>query len=243
VTALCGVARRRPLHVLVLAKAPVPGRVKTRLCPPCTPREAATIAEAALADTLAAVAACHAEFKILALEGARGPWLPPGFAVVAQRGRSFEQRLANAWADTAVYSGGWGIQIGMDTPQVTAALLDEQLSSLVAPPRNDEPSKRRPRALLGAAIDGGWWVIGLPGSDPCAVFTGVPMSTSSTGAAQARRLGDLGLDVVTAPELVDIDDADDLRVVVATIPGSRTAAAARRALARIDEASLTAIGA
>ena len=43
--------------VIVLAKAPVAGRVKTRLCPPCTPAEAATLAEAALADTLAAAVA------------------------------------------------------------------------------------------------------------------------------------------------------------------------------------------
>jgi len=243
VRTLRGGPRCRPLHVLVLAKAPVPGRVKTRLCPPCTPMEAAAIAEAALADTLAAVAACRAEFKILALDGATGPWLPPGFEVVAQRGESFDQRLANAWADTAGATGGWGIQIGMDTPQVTAGMLDQQLSSLVAPSRSGGRDKGHSRALLGAAADGGWWMIGLPGSDPCAVFSGVPMSTSSTGAAQAQRLVALGLDVVMAPELVDIDDAADLRVVAATIPASRTAEAARRVLARIDEPYLTAIGA
>src|SRR5262249_3936520 len=54
-------------HVLVMAKAPVPGRVKTRLCPPCTPTEAAALAEAALADTLDAVAACHADRFVVAL--------------------------------------------------------------------------------------------------------------------------------------------------------------------------------
>ena len=78
--------RRSPQvpHVLVMAKSPVPGRVKTRLCPPCTPAEAAALAEAALADTLEAVAACGAGRRILALDGAPGPWLPAGFEVVAQ---------------------------------------------------------------------------------------------------------------------------------------------------------------
>ena len=69
-------------HVLVMAKAPVPGRVKTRLCPPCTPDEAAAITEAALADTLAAVARCGAGRRIIALDGAPGPWLPARFEVI-----------------------------------------------------------------------------------------------------------------------------------------------------------------
>jgi len=69
-------------HVLVLAKEPRPGRVKTRLCPPCSPEEAATVAAAALADTLEAVAASGADRHILALDGRPGPWLPPGFEVV-----------------------------------------------------------------------------------------------------------------------------------------------------------------
>src|SRR5688572_7522921 len=48
-------------HVLVLAKAPRPGQVKTRLCPPCTPDQAAAVALAALHDTLDAVDAAPAE--------------------------------------------------------------------------------------------------------------------------------------------------------------------------------------
>ncbi|MEO5678521.1 MAG: glycosyltransferase, partial [Acidimicrobiales bacterium] len=71
---------------LVLAKEPVAGRVKTRLCPPLTPAEAAAVAEAALADTLAAVARCGADRLVVALDGAPGPWLPAGFEVIPQRG-------------------------------------------------------------------------------------------------------------------------------------------------------------
>jgi hypothetical protein len=195
-----------------MAKSPVAGRVKTRLCPPCTPQEAAAVAEAALADTLEAVAGCGTSRRIVALAGEPGPWLPPGFAVIPQRGTGLAARLANAWAD----AGGPGIQIGMDTPQVTAGDLDHLLA-LVAPGHS----------VLGRARDGGWWVIGLPSVnvpiDPAAVFTGIPMSTPVTGDRQERRLRALGLTVRRAPVRRDIDTADDLAAVAAEAPGTRTA--------------------
>ena len=68
--------------LLVIAKEPRPGRVKTRLTPPFTPEEAAALAEAALADTLDAVARTPAERRVLVLDGTPGPWLPAGFEVV-----------------------------------------------------------------------------------------------------------------------------------------------------------------
>lgn len=195
-------------HVLVMAKAPVPGRVKTRLCPPCTAKQAAAVAEAALADTLEAVAACRAARRIVALDGAPGPWLPAGFRVIPQRGRGLAERLANAWRD----AGGPGIQIGMDTPQVTTAELD-RLLTLVRPGT----------AVLGHALDGGWWVIGLDGVDPHMVFGGIPMSTELTGHCQDRRLRSLGLTVAHASPRRDIDTAADVDRVSAQAPWLRTA--------------------
>lgn len=198
-------------HVLVMAKSPVPGRVKTRLCPPCTPAEAAALAGAALADTLAAVAACGARRRILALDGAPGPWLPPGFQVIPQAAGGLDRRLAAAW--TA--AGGPGVQIGMDTPQVTAALLDGALAALDAAP-----------AALGHAVDGGWWAVALRRADPRA-FLDVPMSTGRTGALQEARLRRLGLDVAPLPALVDLDSVADLPAVVDGGHAVRTAALAR----------------
>src|SRR4029453_12921638 len=162
------------MHVLVMAKAPVAGRVKTRLCPPCTFDEAALIAEAALADTLDAVGRSGAGRCTVALDGAPGPWLPPGVRVIAQRGDRFDERLANAWDD----AGGPGLQIGMDTPQVTADLLDRCCAAL------EQPGVA---ALFGPATDGGWWAIGLRRADP-RVFRGVTMSRTTTGEHQLSRL-------------------------------------------------------
>ncbi|NEA82606.1 glycosyltransferase, partial [Actinospica acidiphila] len=70
--------------LLVIAKEPRPGRVKTRLTPPFTPEEAAALAEAALADTLDAVARTPARRRVLVLDGSPGPWLPAGVEVVPQ---------------------------------------------------------------------------------------------------------------------------------------------------------------
>jgi glycosyltransferase A (GT-A) superfamily protein (DUF2064 family) len=195
------------MHVLVMAKAPVPGRVKTRLCPPCSPFQAAALAEAALADTLEAVAGCGATRRVLALDGAPGPWLPPGFRVVPQVAGSFDRRLAHAWA----IAGGPGVQIAMDTPQVTATDLDHALSTLDTT-----------ESALGFAVDGGWWAIGLRQPHPDA-FRGLPMSTGRTGRAQFARLLALGLDVSLLPTLVDFDTVDDLAAVVSAAPASRTA--------------------
>src|ERR1700754_224288 len=72
--------------LIVIAKAPVAGRVKTRLCPPCTPRQAAALAEAALRDTLAAMALAGRDLRrAIVLDGAPGAWAG-GEQVIAQRG-------------------------------------------------------------------------------------------------------------------------------------------------------------
>lgn len=194
------------MHVVVMAKEPLIGRVKTRLCPPLTPTQAAEYAASALADTLDAVAACASDEKILALDGSPGPWLPAGFRVVPQRGVTFNERLAMAWID----AGGPGLQIGMDTPQVTPALLDASLAAV-------EPG----RALLGEARDGGWWALGLPGPDGAA-FDQVPMSRSDTCDRQRAQLFRLGYDVHDLAELIDVDTFADAVTVAAEAPRLRS---------------------
>jgi rSAM/selenodomain-associated transferase 1 len=203
-------------HLLVMAKAPAAGRVKTRLTPPFSPHQAACIAEAALADTLAAVGGCAAERRILALDGSPGPWLPPGFEVFPQVAGPLGRRLAAAWAA----AGGPGLQIGMDTPQVTPELLDRSLDRLLAPGVD---------AVLGPAEDGGWWAIGF--HHPAAgAFEGVPMSTAETGTMQLRRLRQLGLAVAALPRLRDLDTVDDAVHLARENPASRTARAVGMAL-------------
>lgn len=223
---------RRPVHLLVMAKEPRPGQVKTRLCPPLSPIEAAEVAAAALADTLLAVDRCAADHKTVALAGRPGPWLPPGMATIPQRGNGLDRRLAHAWADTAQHCDGWGLQIGMDTPQVTSAELDRLIDLLTAP-------AACPTAIVGPAPDGGWWIVGLPGTNPHHVFYGLPMSTAETCAATRQRLHDLGHRVIAAPSHRDIDTVADLAAVADLIPASHTATVARPIL-RLHPATPTA---
>jgi rSAM/selenodomain-associated transferase 1 len=197
--------------LIVIAKAPVAGGSKTRLCPPCTPAEAAQLAEAALRDTLAAVAAAPAARRIVALQGEAGEWLPRGFEVVAQRGEGLAARLASAFED----AGGPALLVAMDTPQLTAALLGGALAQM---------GREGVDAALGETTDGGYWGIGLRRPERAA-FEGVPMSTRSTHAAQLARLRSLGLRVAALEPLRDVDTIADARAVAAAAPGSRFAAA------------------
>jgi uncharacterized protein len=208
------------MTVVVLAKAPVPGRVKSRLCPPCDHEQAARLAEAALVDTLTAVAATPCRRRVLALDGTPGSWLPAGFEVLPQSGDGLTTRLAHSFTDL----GEGGLLIGMDTPQVTPAKLTASLRALHSPGVD---------AVLGPAFDGGWWSIGLRTPDP-AVFLGVPMSTPSTGSAQRARLQGLGLRTVLLPSMRDVDDFDDAIAVARNAPGSRFANTLQPMLAQLQ---------
>ena len=193
--------------LMVIAKAPVPGRVKTRLSPPCTPDEAARLAAAALEDTLAAALAVDAR-RVIVLDGEPGPWFPGGFEIVPQRGDGLAARLAAAFSDV----GAPALLIGMDTPQVTPALLEAGLDAVTGAD-----------AALGAALDGGYWAIGLREADP-RVFEGVPMSEDDTGAVQRARLAMLGLRTAILPPLRDVDTIEDARAVARWAPDGRFAA-------------------
>ncbi|MFD0905828.1 TIGR04282 family arsenosugar biosynthesis glycosyltransferase, partial [Actinomadura sediminis] len=204
--------------LLVIAKEPVPGRVKTRLTPAYTPAEAAELAAAALADTLDAVAAAPAGRRTLVLDGAPGAWLPPGVEVIPQRGGGLDERLANAFADAFAGDGAGRplVLIGMDTPQVTPALLAAAAGALDG---RD--------AVFGPAADGGFWLLGLRRPD-ARLLRGVPMSRPDTGAAQLARLRGAGLRVATLPELTDVDTPRDAAGGAAGGGAPRFAAAVRR---------------
>lgn len=193
--------------LLVIAKEPLPGRVKTRLTPPYTPERAAVLAESALADTLDVVARTPAARRVLVLAGRPGRWLPDGFEVIPQVGDGLDERLANAFAAAS----GPTVLVGMDTPQITPGLLTGAGRYLA-----DSD------AVFGPAADGGWWLLGLREPDP-ARLRGVPMSRPDTGWHQVARLR--GLRVAVLDTLTDVDTAEDAAHVAAQAPQTRFARA------------------
>ncbi|MET7999705.1 TIGR04282 family arsenosugar biosynthesis glycosyltransferase [Nonomuraea glycinis] len=204
-----------PAQIVIIAKEPLPGKVKTRLTPPYSPAEAAALAEAALSDSVRAVAAAPATQRVLALDGLPGRWLPAGFVVIPQRGEGLDERLAAAFADALRLRPDPVVLIGMDTPQVTPALLREAGKAL-----------ERHDAVYGPAADGGFWLLGLRRPDP-ALLLGVPMSHPETGKLQLDRLERAGLAVHHLPELIDVDTAADAVAVAAAAPASCFAATLR----------------
>jgi rSAM/selenodomain-associated transferase 1 len=202
-------------QVIVIAKEPVAGRVKTRLTPALSPATAAALAEAALADTLDVVAASAVSRRVLALDGAPGYWLPAGFDLIAQRGDGLDERLAAAFADTHAAAPLPMVLIGMDTPQVTTDLIRDAAQSLVSGEAD---------AVFGPAEDGGFWLLGLARPDR-SLLAGVPMSQPDTGRVQLERLASAGLRVALAPRLTDVDTFDTAEQVAGQIPDSRFAAA------------------
>lgn len=212
--------------VLVVAKAPVPGRAKTRLATDVGDAAAADIAACALLDLVAAVRGSGARL-LVALTGdlgraARGPEVDAALAgaeVFAQRGDTFADRLAAAHADAHRLLGARGaglpmLQVGMDTPQLSAATLTESLRTAAA---HD--------AVLGPAEDGGWW--GLAVRDPgwADALRQVEMSSPETGRRTRQALAAAGARVALLPPLRDVDTWADARAVALLAPGGRFAAA------------------
>jgi rSAM/selenodomain-associated transferase 1 len=199
-------------NIIVMAKEPIPGRVKTRLTPPLSPVDAARLAHASLGDTIAAARAVDWAHPVLSIEGSV-PECIGSIDATPQRGEGLGQRIANAFDDVP----GPSLLIGMDCPQTTPNHLEYGLDVL---------SSRGIDAVVGPASDGGYWAIGLRSPDPN-IFDAVPMSSSCTFAAQMNRLEDLGLRVELLPELRDVDTFTDAIAIAELAPNSRFARAFR----------------
>jgi rSAM/selenodomain-associated transferase 1 len=181
----------------VVAKAPVAGAVKTRMCPPCTPTEAAAVAAALLGDTVtAAVSTGHPTWCVATgdqrvLRAA----LPSGVPLLPQVGEGLGQRLANA---LAALDGDRVLLVGADCPTVDGAYLAAAVAAL------DEAD-----VVLGPAVDGGYTLIGAHGPHP-ELFAGVPMSTPRVLAATVERARRARLSVRLLGVRHDIDTVEDL---------------------------------
>ena len=208
------------MKVLVVAKAPVAGQVKTRLAARVGAEVAAALAAAALLDTIDACRETGAELHLSlagdlrgavdgdAIAAAIGDWV-----VSPQRGETFAERLVGAHADAG---DGPVVQIGMDTPHVTAAALTAAMEDLT---EHD--------AVLGPALDGGWWALARRDPEVVRHLDRVAMSTTSTLADTRRALELAGCRIGDAPAMTDVDTVADAELVAALAPHTRFARAWR----------------
>lgn len=210
----------------VIAKAPETGLVKTRLCPPLTPVEAARLAGAMLADTVRAAVAtglpvwCVATGDPAVLSAA----LPVPLPVIWQRGDGLAERLTAAQSDLFAVGCDRVVLLAGDCPTVSTAYLVASMAALDACD-----------VVLGRAVDGGYSLVGTCAPQP-ALFTGVPMSTSSTLDATLDAARGAGLSVRVRPARRDLDTVDDLVAAAAEgqlagAPDTRAALATIAALA------------
>ncbi|CAA9383149.1 MAG: Uncharacterized nucleoside diphosphate sugar transferase SCO3743 [uncultured Nocardioides sp.] len=214
------------MKLLLVAKAPVAGRVKTRLGALVGYDVAADLAAAALLDT---IDACHATgaARHLSLAGdlsaaVRGEEIRSaldGWTITPQVGEGFADRLVRAHLDAGPRIV---VQIGMDTPQVTAADLHE-VADLIA--GHD--------AVLAPATDGGWWALARRDANVVRHLAQVSMSTSTTCADTWRALERAGARVAQASALTDVDTLDDAELVAGLAPATRFAEAWRAVRAEV----------
>lgn len=198
--------------IVVLAKAPRPGAVKTRLSPPLSHYDAAAFAAASLSDTLDVADQVAWSARILALDVHTRAWARPGWLRLQQRGESLDERLGNALLDAQqVASGEPVLLIGMDTPHLTAADLRRARDALTT---HD--------AVVGPATDGGFWALGLRRAEGRLVH-GVQMSTAATAAAQLERLSEASLRTALVAQYRDIDTIDDAWAAARSKTGARFA--------------------
>lgn len=218
-------SRYPDVAVLVLAKAPRPGAVKTRLATDLGEVGAARVAAAALLDTLLVCRKVF-EHRVLALAGDLADTgvidttdirrEVASWQVVGQSSGDLGHRIARAHADAAgLVRAADGqprrvLQIGMDTPHVSECLLADSAELLC---------RAGVDAILGPARDGGWWVCGTSDPAQAATLADVPMSRPDTGDLSLEALCSAGARVALVRALQDLDTLEDARVIGAEHPG------------------------
>jgi hypothetical protein len=198
-----------------MAKAPRPGKVKTRLAPPLTPDQAAAINICFLRDTtenIAAVSAAGQSAGIISYtpvgdETLFDNLLPADFTLIPQRGDGFGDRLLTTAEDLLACGYGSVCLIDSDSPTVPAAAFQQAIAELARP---------GDRSVLGPAHDGGYYLIGLKRAHP-ELFANIHWSTSTVFAETLTAAKSANLEAVILPLWYDVDDAATLAILNAEL--------------------------
>jgi len=192
--------------LVVMAKAPLPGAVKTRLVPPLSPEEAADLYRALLLDLLESLGSFRGADRFIAFTPAEAAPLfndmaPLGFVSFPQRGEDLGKKMSHIFEE--LFTKGYRniVLVGSDLPVFPARFLEDAFMAL-------EGSERD--LVLGPSRDGGYYLIGMNRYVP-QVFQGIPWSSRSVLSATVQKLPALGLAPHFIPAWLDIDTPEDLR--------------------------------
>ena len=200
----------KEVALAIMAKAPMAGAVKTRLCPPLSPEDAAALYRCFLLDKITQVRSLEGARTVIAFtpdtERDLFEELAPGVHLVEQRGNDLGSRLLNS-LDELLGRGHIGaIALDSDTPTLPTEFL-RQAIDLVLEPGID--------VVLGPSDDGGYYLIGMRKIWPD-LFEAMPWSTSKVLTETMRRAEALGLRVAFLPSWFDVDNPEDLERLVAS---------------------------
>lgn len=200
-------------HLLIFAREPVLGRVKTRLAADIGPEAALATYRELLALTGAAVVAAQVPATVWLAEAPAEHVLGPPAEVNLAKARpewpglpwrvqptagSLGERMAHAFTEAFAAGAGRVVVIGTDCPGLTADLLGQAFTQLAT---HD--------LVVGPAADGGYYLLGMNELHHC-LFANKQWSTDSVLSATLADAEDLGLRVAQLPTLTDIDSASDL---------------------------------
>ncbi len=210
----------------VMAKAPVPGGVKSRLVPPLERHQAAALNRCFLRDICASIdslrprARAHGfiAYTPAGLESAFDGLLPDSFRMLPQRGGDLGERLFHAACD--LLSSGYesACLINSDSPTLPRSILADAIAHL---------EKAGDRIVLGECDDGGYYLIGLKHAHR-RVFEDITWSTSAVFGQTLERAAEIGLEVARLPLWYDVDDAASLRRLADELFGDESARQSRR---------------
>ena len=217
----------KEVAVAIMAKAPRPGTVKTRLCPPLLATEAAALYRCFLLDKIASVGRLADARPVIAYtpDDARAEFdaLAPGFALVAQDGSDLGARLHATLAGLLAAGHAGAIAVDSDTPTLPGGFLQQAVDCL---------SRPGPDVVLGPTEDGGYYLIGVRAPHR-ELFERMPWSTSAVLEVTRRRAAAAGLRAHCLPSWFDVDTPDDLERLRAMLhtANDSTACETRRFLA------------
>jgi rSAM/selenodomain-associated transferase 1 len=217
--------------VAIVAKTPRAGAVKTRLCPPLTPGEAAALHQAFLEDTVDLVSGLGGVRGALLFtpeaDEAYVAGLAPHFLRLAQQGPDLGGRLRQAFAALFATGAPAVVALGADAPTLPPGHVRDALARLAAPGID---------VVLGPSEDGGYYLVGMTRPQP-ALFADIAWSTPAVAAQTRARARAAGLGVAELPPWFDVDVPADLERLDASLasaparaPRTRAARAAMRAV-------------